>query len=131
MSDRVESPKKQGSIAGAGIGTGYIGVLSLIPDNHHWLRDLLTLAAPALTIGASVLWVFGSAWAMKKMVNWHLRGAIKDAEEILADLESDSKATEEDRTNARGAVSDLKRLRVDALTQSVADVRARLTELRG
>lgn len=130
MSDKLDSPSGQGRVAGAGLGTGYIGALSLIPESHHWLRDLLVLAAPILTVVTAVIWIFVVDWAMKKALKWHLTGAIRDAEEIRNELQADGSSLPQDIENAKQAVNNLKRLRVDAITQSVAAIRAKLKELR-
>ena len=130
MSDHESSPRQQGNIAGAGIGTGYVGILTGLPESLHWLRDALVLLAPIITICTSVAWIFLAAWAMKKMVNWNLTQAISEATAICDDICNDPNSSDVDKSNAQQAVGDLKRIKLDAVKQSVSDVRARLTQIR-
>jgi hypothetical protein len=129
LSETGEHSGRDATFAGAGAGTGFIGLVSQLPESLHWLRDLLVFAAPSLTVAFAVAWVFISAYAMKRIRHYQLSGAITEAEKICDSICNDPKSSRTDKSNAKQSVADLKRLQMDALQEHVSDVQARLKKM--
>lgn len=117
-------------MAGAGGGTGYLGLISYLPDDWAGLRSFLIYTSPLATVLIGVAWVLISSWSYQKITQLQIKSALKRAETIREAIEADPRSTAKHRQNAQAAVEALQALQMEALHAEVSDVRARLRELR-
>lgn len=131
MSDLASPKKGEAGFVGFGAGTGYLGLLSMLPASYHWLKDLLVFVAPALTIIFGFVWLVAADWVSRTVLDWQLDAALRKGCKIRDDILTDSNSTPTDKKNAKDAVAALKRLQLEAIHEGVAEVRAKLRNLRG
>lgn len=130
MSDLTSPKKGEAGVAGFGAGTGYLGLLSNIPESHHWLRDILVFLAPALTIVFGFVWLLLADWVSRKVLDWQLSAALKKMCAVRDAIEQDPKSTTAAKRNAQTAVEAFRQLQIEAIHEGVAEVRAKLRNLR-
>lgn len=75
------------SVAGASAGTGLLGLVQLIPNEHQQFRSVLVLLTPALTVILSIVWenVTGvlKIWLRRARVEWTLKEARKQRDQVM------------------------------------------------
>jgi len=124
MSDN-KSPRTEGRVAAAASGTGFLGMISFIPNET--VRQILIYAAPSLTVAFGWGWIVGRS----KMIRWlngrELDSALARAERVRDDILSDPNSSEEMKSNAIQAVADLQRLKIQAIKDDYLRIHADLT----
>lgn len=126
----ANSVRRSAAVAGVGGGTGFVGIVHLLPEHLHGLGDSLVFAAPAITAVFGYFWIFASALVTRKVLSWHLRGALKRASAVRDKIRADRNSSQEHKDNSQRAVEALEKLEMEALHADVDDVRARLKALR-
>jgi len=97
-------------IAGISGGTGIVGLVALIPEDYHGLKQALTYLSPTASIVIAILWSWGSgllvSWLDQLQFDQSLRRVRELRDQILANPHS----SEQHRTRAQENVEALEQL---------------------
>jgi hypothetical protein len=88
------------------------------------MHDALLLAAPAVTIATSYFWILVASWVTTTTNRWQIEGAIRETEQILGLYEQDGSCTPSEIANARDALVNLRKMRIDLIQGKVAEIQA-------
>lgn len=125
MAGKSRAPT-EGRLAGAGAGTGLIGVIAFIPDTYAQLKQFLTFLAPTATVMVGWSWVVIRTRVTSWISDRELEAAVLKAIKLRDQICSDPSSTEKEKESAIKAVADLKALQLAALREHYERVKADL-----
>ena len=128
LSNDSQAPSTEAGAVGVASGTGFVGLLHLLPPSYHHFVDGFVYFAPALSIGTGFLWRYARIKVSKQILDSALSAAIKRASRIRDDIFADPQSPQAHRDNAQSAVEGLVQLQFDALNDDYARVKAHLTQ---
>lgn len=122
--------KGSANIAGAGAGTGLLGLANMIPDQYQVYRNILIYISPTAAVGISFVWMFVSSIVSRKIVNSELNKAICDVRKIRDDVFANVSTTNEHKHKLQENVEKLEKLALEVISDNAEHVRSKLKEIR-
>lgn len=109
-----------GKAAGLSAGTGFTGVVLLLPDGL--LKSILLIAAPTITIVISGSWALLTMIVQEKIADWRLRSQKQRAAALVRSLASDPTASAQVKGDAQKILEALTLLEVEIAKKRAAAI---------
>jgi|SRR5215813_3719231 len=111
MPKRTNSRSIESQAAGLSGGTGFAGIVLLMPDSV-W-KSVLLIIAPAMTVVISATWLFLTDELGTVVADWRIKNQRRRAERLWHDVNNDPNATPELKAQARENLEALTLLEVE------------------
>jgi hypothetical protein len=111
-SDKIRVPvTATGAAAGLSGGTGFAGLVLLLPDGIA--KSVLVILAPAITVAISGSWRFVVEEINKRVADWRIGSERKRVEALLESLNKNPGASEQLKLQAKNDLDALMLLQVE------------------
>jgi hypothetical protein len=113
-------------IAGAGGGTGVLGLAALIPENHAFIKQLAIYSAPTISIVLAATAARATDLAVKLYTRWEMRWTLKQARRLRDEIVNSPHSSAAHKKLVQGNVEKLERLAMEIVTDPTDSISARL-----
>lgn len=130
MPSRKKAATSTADVAGAGLGTGIIGLAAHLPTSLDPYKELIVYAAPAISVGGRILYIIASSYVSYVVTKFNIDRALKETIRVRDRIMSDQKSSEEHKKLAQDTVEQMEKLKLEMLSADMEHVTARLKELK-
>lgn len=127
MRSKVKTTTKTAGLAGAGSGTGLIGLANLIPPQHEWARQIVLYAAPGFSFFIAWLWKLCDSAIKRRMRQGQVDKAVERAIAIRDRVMSDGVSSDAHKQRAQDNVEKLELLAMEINNDDTDTIVAILT----
>jgi hypothetical protein len=113
-------------IAGAGGGTGLLGLAALIPERYPAVKQLAIYSAPTISIILAAAAARATDLAVTLYTRWEMRWTLRQARQLRDEIINSPHSSAAHRRQVQGNVEKLERLAMEIVTDQTHSVSARL-----
>ena len=113
-------------IAGAGGGTGLLGLSALIPEKYSVIKQLAIYSVPTISIILAATAARVTDLAVKLYTRWEMRWTLQQARRLRDEIVSSPHSSAAHKKQVQGNVEKLERLAMEIVTDPTDSITARL-----